>query len=353
MIGPLPPPTGGQSVLLRNLMESRLAQDLSIQALDIGHGPMRAISRLLLTFRLLTRLFLTLWRHPTVRVIHVHSSAGTPLFEKGLFILLATMWRKRALLHMHGGRFRETWARYGWFRRWLTQAILAHCDAVIVLSEGWLPFYRSEIGYQGKLHCLPNSVPTQKVEIDREDKRVCILYVGHLKPEKGLLDLREAWRRLPESARQRSLLLLMGEGDTFENEQRVRAAYADCSEEEVHFLGPLSGSEKWAAFARADILVLPSHSEDLPLTLLEGMALGLPLVATRVGAISSLITHEKEGYLVEAHDVDGLAQALFELVNSSDQRAALGRAGQQKFELAFTFESYLTRLKNIYDALLV
>jgi glycosyltransferase involved in cell wall biosynthesis len=333
-------------------MDSRLAEEYAIQALDIGHGPMRAASRLLLTLRLLARLFVVLWRHPTLRLIHIHSSAGTPLFEKGVFILLSILWRKRVLLHVHGGRFRELWSKYGPFRRGLTRAILARCHGVIVLSDTWLPFYRNELGYRGELHCLPNSVPVERVAAEHEDERVRLLYVGHLKPEKGLLDLRQAWALLPESVRQNTCLLLMGEGDTPENEKLVKEAYADLPPEQVQFLGALSGHQKWVAFARSSALVLPSHSEDLPLTLLEGMALGLPLIATRVGAIPSLVIHEKEGLLVEAHDIGELAKALERIITSRESRESMGNAGKLKFDEQHSFTRYLDRLAGTYAHLL-
>lgn len=349
MIGPLPPPSGGQSILVRNLLESDITRDHPMLVLNIGHGPMGVARRLMLSMRYLLQLIFLLLRHPSLRVVHVHSSAGTPLFEKGLFILIAILWRKRVLLHMHGGRMRELWRRRSRAWRGVTRAIIGLSQDVIVLSDAWLPFYRDEVGYQGRLHCLPNSVPVEPGPAGRDDDRIHLLYVGHLKPEKGLLDLRQAWEELPLETRRRGKLILMGEGDSRANEQRIRAAFADLPPEEARFLGVLSGADKWAAFAQADILVLPSHSEDLPLTLLEGMALGLPLIATKVGAIPSLITDGREGILIEPRDVHELSRAMVELITARDLRAALGAAGKSKFDQYYSFERYQKKLADIYS----
>lgn len=323
-----------------------------MQALDIGHGPMGMTGRLLLTFRLAWRLLLLLAQQPSLSLIHIHSSAGRPLFEKGVFVLIGVLWRKQVLLHLHGGRMREAWASYGRIRRGVTRFILDCCAGVIVLSDSWISFYREEMGYRGPLHSLPNSVTVERSAVEREDARVSLLYVGHLKPEKGLLDLRQAWSLLPERVKSRSRLMLMGEADTPENGALIRAAFADLPSDQARFLGALGGVAKWAAFAQADALVLPSHSEDLPLTLLEGMALGLPLIATRVGAIPTLVTDRREGMLVAPRDVVGLAVVMEEVLDDVELRSRLGEAGNLKFVDHHSFEQYLNRLSNIYAGLL-
>ena len=86
LMGPLPPPLGGQSVLVKMILESRLASRFRLIPFNIAHrnpGPAR---RALLTLGFLVRFFATLIRHRRIRVLHIHSSAGIALLEKGLYI---------------------------------------------------------------------------------------------------------------------------------------------------------------------------------------------------------------------------------------------------------------------------
>lgn len=351
MIGPLPPPTGGQSVLVSNILSSNVCNQFPMLVLNIGHGGMGVFQRLLLTGKYFLTLIGLLWRNPGARVVHVHSSAGMPLFEKGLFILIASLWQRRVLLHVHGGRFRDVWARFGIIRRRLTQAILSRCSGVIVLSDDWIPFYRDELGYSGALYSLPNSVRACAIPRAFDSDSVCMLYVGNLKREKGLIDLSEAIAKLPSALAAKLRVRLMGVGDTPENERCVREAFADFAPGQVEFLGLQAGDEKWRTFGEADILVLPSHSEDFPLTILEAMALGLPVISTRVGAIPELISDGQEGRLVSPGNTAELMQAIGELLSSQALRTAMGNAGRIKFCDAYSFERYGEKLAAIYHEL--
>lgn len=98
-------------------------------------------------------------------------------------------------------------------------------------------------------------------------------------------------------------------------------------------------------YASLDVLVLPSAQEAMPMTLLEGMAAGLPVIATAVGAVPELVLHEKTGYLVPVGDADALADSIIRLLRDRRLAAAIGRAGREhvraNFSLARTAENYL------------
>src|SRR3569623_3145391 len=76
--------------------------------------------------------------------------------------------------------------------------------------------------------------------------------------------------------------------------------------------------------SEADVLVLPSFAENLPVSVIEGMASGLAVVATPVGAVEDIVTDEVSGLLVAPGDVDGLTRALTRVVSETALRARLG-----------------------------
>jgi teichuronic acid biosynthesis glycosyltransferase TuaC len=131
------------------------------------------------------------------------------------------------------------------------------------------------------------------------------IYVGNLKPEKGVLDLGKAWsgvlRHVPNAT-----LIIVGDGPLKAELEAVTKPLG----ERVRLIARRPLEEVPSYLAAADILVLPSHSEGTPNVVLEALASGRRVVATAVGGVPDLITSGKLGTLVPPHDPDALADAL-------------------------------------------
>ena len=149
-----------------------------------------------------------------------------------------------------------------------------------------------------------------------------LLYVGRLERTKGVLDLLEAFARLAPRRRDLSLTLV-GQGSAWDE----CAALAGRIGPQVRLLGgrPLGEVPLW--LAASELLVLPSWNEGTPNVLLEALACGRPVVATRVGGIPDLITEPSLGELVPARDPAALAQALEHVADGSYDSAAIAARG--------------------------
>lgn len=353
MIGPLPPPLGGQSILVSNILDSALASRFRYLVLNVSHDSPGMFKRIALTVFFAVRLSFILLTQPSIRLLHIHTSAGVAFFEKSLFSALGKLFRKRVILHIHGGKFRSFWGEAGGRKKSMIRKLLNLNDALIVLGDAWKAFYENEVKCHCKVAVMANAIKVRRIMPPAgNDELVTFLYVGHLKREKGVLDLLEALRSLPEPFRHTIRLKLMGGGDTQDNERTVKAAYAKAGLSCVEFLGPLAGDEKWRQFGTADVFVLPSHSEDMPITILEAMGLGLPVIATDVGGISTMVQDGVNGYLVKPHDVMELAGKMQHLAENRDLRMAMGRASEQKYEAQYSFEQYELGMESLYRAVL-
>lgn len=102
----------------------------------------------------------------------------------------------------------------------------------------------------------------------------------------------------------------------------------------------------------ADVFSLPSQAEGMPLTLIEAMEAGLPVVATRVAGSSEVVVHGETGLLVPSGDAEELAAALAALLGDGQRRAQYGEAGRRRYREEFTVESMVTRTQAVYDAAL-
>jgi glycosyltransferase involved in cell wall biosynthesis len=166
-----------------------------------------------------------------------------------------------------------------------------------------------------------------------------ILFVGRVGLRKGVPSLLEAGRRLGRSGE----LRLVGPVEA------GMAALLGAGGAEV--AGPKPGRALRGEYAEADIFCLPSLEEGLPLTLLQAMASGLPVVATPETGAADLITHGVEGLIVPSGDPLALAGALAELVADPERRRAMGAAARRRVEAGFGWSDYGGRALAAYESL--
>lgn len=159
-----------------------------------------------------------------------------------------------------------------------------------------------------------------------------LISVGRLSPEKGHIGLLEALAKVRASGVDADLAIV---GDGPERARIEKVIDSLNLRANVVLKGRLDEQATLLQIASADILVLPSFMEGLPVVLMEAMALGLPVIASRVAGIPELVTDNENGLLFCPTDWDELAEKLNRLVADSELRQRLGRAGRSKIEEVF------------------
>jgi glycosyltransferase involved in cell wall biosynthesis len=179
----------------------------------------------------------------------------------------------------------------------------------------------------------PERRRTARAALGLPAKALIVTHVGRLSREKGHLPLLRAVAALPPLAGP-VLLLLAGDGPmrTPLELERDRLGLGT----RVRFLG--QRPDVLTIMHASDLLVLPSLTEAFPMVLLEAMAIGLPVLATRVGGVPELITHGDDGWVVEPGDQQAFQRALLEALSDEEARAARGRAGRARVAGHFTLE---------------
>jgi colanic acid/amylovoran biosynthesis glycosyltransferase len=159
-----------------------------------------------------------------------------------------------------------------------------------------------------------------------------VICVGRLSPEKGHVGLLEAFAK----ARARGVnaeLVLVGDGPEL---SRIKRRISELQlDEHVQLRGRLAEPETLAEVAASDVLVLASFMEGLPVVLMEGMALGLPVIAPRVAGVPELVEDNVHGLLFTPAAWDELAECLYTVLSNAALREAFGRAGQSKVAAEF------------------
>lgn len=171
-----------------------------------------------------------------------------------------------------------------------------------------------------------------------------VLFVGNLLHAKGVLDLLTAFREIREVA---AHLVYVGDGPLAKEIARRRYAYG--LQEQVHLLGARPNTVVPTLLNAADVFVLPSYKEGLPMSCVEALACERPVIASDVGGIPEIVKHNHTGLLVPPGDPAALAVGLRRLLSDSTFARELAQAGRRLVEQQHDLEKNTKVLMGIYQ----
>jgi glycosyltransferase involved in cell wall biosynthesis len=261
-----------------------------------------------------------------------------------MFCGLAAAFNVPFVLHLHSGEFPSFYLREcGPFRRAWIRLVLRRAFRVVVLTPGWqAELVKIEPAAKVTVIGNPVVVPPALSRMRAEARNV--LFLGRLRQKKGVYDLIAA---VPEVLRHRpeSRFVIAGDGEidlVNDLAARLRVGHV------IVTPGWVDGKDKDRLFEAADVLVLPSYYEGLPICVLEAMALGVPIVCTPVGGISGLIEHGANGLLVSVGNPAQLAQTLVRCLTDSNLRERLRRAAYYRVSQDYEIKRVLAKLEGLY-----
>ena len=322
---------GGQLSACKALLESDLGNHVEWVLLDstqesipppsIWRRGWLALKRLVVFFREA--------RPGRVQCTLIFIASGLSFLEKGIMILLARHRGIRIVLCPRAGQLIDEINKGGWWK-WFIRLVFKASDVIICQSDFWRVYFDRSINLPSKKFVvIPNwiALPQNEVGAASPDsiETVKLLYLGWIDKNKGIFDLIDAVS-LVRNQLSKARFIVCGEGEAKDTaiKKITQAGLDDLFE----FRGWVSGSAKVEALKECSIIVLASHREGFPNTLLEGMSSGLAAVATRVGAVPDLIRHEETGLLLEPGDISALGSSLVRLVSDRKLRLKCSVAGK-------------------------
>lgn len=328
---------GHQQVLLNPFLKRRTVSDL---ATHLPHGLVRG------------KVCEHFWQLPQLRrwlgknlrefapeIVHAH------LFHAQVAVATLSLSSARKVLTHHHGDVLELEGDV--IKRALDRFSGKRYDVVVAVSESVRDYLVRRHGY------APDHVVriyngwelAPQPERTREEHEPTVLCIAHFRPQKAHAILIQAFRHVLERV-PTARLVLVGEGELLEN---VRAQVMDLGmENSVEFTGAVDDVGR--LFARADVVALASTHEPLGIVVLEAMAFGLPVVATRAGGVPEAVEEGVTGYLVPPNNPAALGTRLADLLQNQSLRERFGVAGKKRSE-EFSMGAMVDAYFNLYAAL--
>lgn len=285
-----------------------------------------------------------------IDLIHCHGYKANILIA-----MLPARFRKIPyLLTLHGWTSVKKFSKM-WFYCWADALFARRVDTVAVVSEAMLNHPR--IRAMGlKPAVIHNGIPQTVRKIPGipdnvtgrfNNKHFTIGSIGRLSPEKGLDHLVNAVANLIDNGRDVSLVIIGAGG---EREKLEKLAITKGIIEKVFFLGYLDRASRY--FSYFDVFVMSSLTEGMPITLLEAMQAGVPIIATRVGGIPEVLENGRCGLLVNPGDERALSNTITRLYDSPDLRYRLCAAAKERVKNVFSSRNMESGYRKLYENLL-
>jgi glycosyltransferase involved in cell wall biosynthesis len=278
-------------------------------------------------------------------IVHINMASDSSYYRKMFFVHVARMFKKKIVIHQHGGDFSTFFYKQCSKRQQeKIRRNLNYADKFIVLTNEWKTFF-SDIVNNEKLIVLPNAISVPK-EYDKDYDNINLLFLGRLCRDKGLYELFEAISSLHTRYPKLHLYL----GGIWEDEalHKEMEKHTDC----ITWLGWIDGAKKDELLRKCSIYVLPSYYEGMPVSVLEGMAYGCVPVVTYVGGIKDMIDDGKNGIFIEPRSVESLEKGLEKAIKTKEFRIEIGKNARKKVIEKYEIQGNINKLLSIYESVL-
>jgi glycosyltransferase involved in cell wall biosynthesis len=346
LVGPLPPPSGGMANQTRQLAELLRGEGFQVDLVQTNAPYRPAFVRHLRVVRALFRLipyFLRLWKQlARADVVHLMANSGWSWFLYSVPASIAARLRAVPLVvNYRGGEAEPFLERNAWAVR-----LVVRRAAALVVPSGFLQQVFQRFGMASVI--VPNIVDLARFRPSPRPagQGIHLLVARNLEPiydnETAIRALALLSKDLPHAR-----LTIAGEGPLSASLERLARELGVA--DQVRLCGRLANADMPGLYASADVCLNPSLVDNMPISLLESLASGVPVVSTRVGGVPYLVEHERTALLVEPGDPGAMARAVLRLLRDEALAARLKSAGLEHVR-RFDWPSVRPRLLAVYAA---
>jgi glycosyltransferase involved in cell wall biosynthesis len=284
-------------------------------------------------------------------VIEINSSLVKKSFYRDrVYLRLAKLFLPKSKLILFNHGWNDEFKKKLNSRNNLTLAIFYNSfDRVILLAK----YFKNELEFLGvdssKVDIITTGINYREYQNLKVKSKFSnrILFLSRIEPEKGIFQFLEAIPSLL-AINKDFKFDIAGNGNAME--EVIQHVITKKYKENILFHGYVTGDKKIELFRNAGIYVFPSyHGEGCPISVLEAMASGLPIVYTDVGALKELLTNEENGILIPSKDSDALIKAVKQIYEDSNLRIKMGEINKKTAEKNFDLRIIFKNLEKIYE----
>lgn len=335
---------GGITRVVKNYFQAGIGEKVNVDYFPTYWGGSNLTNIAYFSFqylKLFSKLFI---KNEKYDVAHVHMSYKGSFTRKKYINKLLKLKGIPIILHMHGSQFKEFFRTSSIRQQRKIKDMLNSADVIIALGEEWRGYYASIS--QAEVIALDNAVFPKKIEGVKPEK-IYITAMGLLSERKGTYDLINASAGLVNKIDGKYKIVLAGNGEI----QKVKTLIESLGLNDLFIVpGWVSDQATIEALYRKSIVyVLPSYNEGMPMSILEAMSYGLPIISTKVGSIPSVVLEGQNGYLIEPGEQQEIESKIIHLIHNEEKRALMEAANIKKIEDHYNIFGNLNELIAIYE----
>lgn len=334
---------GGIDSVVKNHISSGLYNDEGFKLL-VSHTDHRKVFPFLSSFFL---LFLGLIKN-NVSLVHAHVSYKGSVIRKTIFLCLCKIFKVKFVLHVHGSEFKKHFDKPNKLYRIVVRYLINSSDFVFVLSKSWKSYFLNNFSNKNVVVIKNFPDPIYISQRQSPTKPFNIIFLGYLGERKGVYDLLKAFGKSDVLRNSGAQLLIGGNGEL----DKVKKIISEENYQNIKLLGWVGTEEKKQLLLDADALTLPSYNEGLPISILEAMSSGLPVVSTFVGGIPDLLEDEETALLHSPGDIRKLQLSLERLATDEILWKKISKNSKQLFDKENSYEAINKQIIDVYKNIL-
>ncbi|MBK5470008.1 MULTISPECIES: glycosyltransferase family 4 protein [Bacillus] len=338
--------TGGITRVVKNYMQAGLSEKTKLEYFPTYYGSNHFVNIFYFMIQYVKLFFkLNVLKHQ-YDIAHIHMSYRGSFIRKSKIIQILHKNNIPIVLHMHGSQFKDFYNESSDKRKKDIVDTLNKVTVILALGEQWKEYYESIC--KAKVVSLDNAV-FPKESINDFNDRVYITTMGVLSQRKGTYDLIEVGAKLKGKIDNKYKIVLAGDGEI----EKVKKRINELDLGDLFIVpGWISDEAKIEEIYRKSIIyVLPSYNEGMPMSILEAMSYGLPVISTEVGSIASVVEADN-GFVIKPGDITELGDKITCLLNNQLIMELMGRNNTKKICEKYNVYNSLEDVYLLYEKIL-